>query len=256
MTRIKNDGHAAAVLQYFEHDGIPVVVFPEGRYPSVVDDDDGEDVPCVQVVLHWSSIAGEILYDGWRVAAAGCYVDGRQRRLDVTAGVCAATSSPYTAIDAAQDHLDAASAVLRSIDETYERAYARIREGTRYTEPFATREEYEAACTNLGVKALADVDCYGVRHGAFSFPEYEPDHVLAMGLARLRLRALDAEKPERVAEAIIVPAKQGQLWEPCKKCGHEPVYMPLNLCERCWPNRCPLRTPAPSKGAVGPSGLH
>lgn len=27
----------------------------------------------------------------------------------------------------------------------------------------------------------------------------------------------------------------GQLWEPCPRCGAEPVYMPLHLCESCWP---------------------
>ena len=29
--------------------------------------------------------------------------------------------------------------------------------------------------------------------------------------------------------------KQGQLWEPCERCGNEPSYMPLGLCNRCWP---------------------
>lgn len=30
-------------------------------------------------------------------------------------------------------------------------------------------------------------------------------------------------------------AKQGQLWEPCERCGAEPVYLPLHLCDKCWP---------------------
>lgn len=29
--------------------------------------------------------------------------------------------------------------------------------------------------------------------------------------------------------------KQGQLWEECPNCGSEPVYMPLGVCENCWP---------------------
>lgn len=29
--------------------------------------------------------------------------------------------------------------------------------------------------------------------------------------------------------------KTGQLWEPCPRCGREPVYMPLGLCDHCWP---------------------
>ena len=31
------------------------------------------------------------------------------------------------------------------------------------------------------------------------------------------------------------PKKTGQLWEPCPRCGNEPVYMPLQLCDQCWP---------------------
>lgn len=29
--------------------------------------------------------------------------------------------------------------------------------------------------------------------------------------------------------------KTGQLWEPCEKCGRKPSYMPLHLCDKCWP---------------------
>lgn len=29
--------------------------------------------------------------------------------------------------------------------------------------------------------------------------------------------------------------KEGQLWEECERCGREPCYMPLHLCDRCWP---------------------
>lgn len=32
------------------------------------------------------------------------------------------------------------------------------------------------------------------------------------------------------------PKKEGQLWEECERCGREPVYMPLHLCDRCWPS--------------------
>jgi len=35
------------------------------------------------------------------------------------------------------------------------------------------------------------------------------------------------------------PKKTGQLWEPCPKCGQEPVYMPLHLCDNCWPKTAP-----------------
>lgn len=41
-----------------------------------------------------------------------------------------------------------------------------------------------------------------------------------------------AERPPAIEEKVI--EKRGQLWEPCG-CGREPVYMPLHLCDRCWP---------------------
>lgn len=29
----------------------------------------------------------------------------------------------------------------------------------------------------------------------------------------------------------------GQIWgKNCERCGRDPVYMPLMLCEKCWPN--------------------
>lgn len=37
------------------------------------------------------------------------------------------------------------------------------------------------------------------------------------------------------AQATGGPRKTGQLWEECPRCGREPVYMPLHLCEHCWP---------------------
>jgi hypothetical protein len=29
--------------------------------------------------------------------------------------------------------------------------------------------------------------------------------------------------------------KQGQIWEECEQCGNQPVYLPLLLCDDCWP---------------------
>lgn len=37
------------------------------------------------------------------------------------------------------------------------------------------------------------------------------------------------------APARTGPKKTGQLWEECPQCGREPVYMPLHLCDECWP---------------------
>ena len=29
--------------------------------------------------------------------------------------------------------------------------------------------------------------------------------------------------------------KEGQIWQECLHCGAEPSYLPLELCESCWP---------------------
>jgi len=29
--------------------------------------------------------------------------------------------------------------------------------------------------------------------------------------------------------------KTGQIWENCERCGKDPVYMPLMICDSCWP---------------------
>lgn len=41
-------------------------------------------------------------------------------------------------------------------------------------------------------------------------------------------------QPTPPAEPAFTPM-QGQLWEPCEKCGEEPVYLPLHRCKKCWP---------------------
>jgi ribosomal protein S14 len=115
----------------------------------------------------------------------------------------------------------------------------------KYEKHFVSRTEYETACGAVNVGALSDDECqsYGVRYGDFRYPQYDPDHIVKMHLAYLRMCALDEaeEQEKRQAEAERQPAaahppsKTGQLWEPCEVCGREPVYMPLMLCDRCWP---------------------
>lgn len=41
-------------------------------------------------------------------------------------------------------------------------------------------------------------------------------------------------RPRRPARRFP-PEKEGQLWEECPHCGREPVWMPLMVCDRCWP---------------------
>lgn len=48
-------------------------------------------------------------------------------------------------------------------------------------------------------------------------------------------KATHVKCPEK--QASEGPKKTGQLWEPCPRCGQEPVYMPLGLCDDCWPTK-------------------
>ena len=45
------------------------------------------------------------------------------------------------------------------------------------------------------------------------------------------LKCPDGNHPQAAAG----PRKTGQLWEECPQCGREPIYMPLHLCDHCWP---------------------
>lgn len=42
-----------------------------------------------------------------------------------------------------------------------------------------------------------------------------------------------------------IPKPAGQLWEECRRCGEEPIYMPLDLCASCWPKKPKPVEPGP-----------
>lgn len=118
---------------------------------------------------------------------------------------------------------------------------------------FKERDAYEAACVSAGVEIFTDDRCRSL-NGCFTFPEYEPESVIKCKLAELRKKGMkekqqedwDAEQDRKWEEkerarregkpANETLKKEGQLWEPCKHCGHEPVYLPLFLCTQCWPS--------------------
>lgn len=61
---------------------------------------------------------------------------------------------------------------------------------------------------------------------------------------------------ESLMRAIAPPPPQwikpeGQLWEPCPRCGKEPVLMPLHLCAECYPE-APSPNPGRSSSEVKP----
>jgi hypothetical protein len=115
-----------------------------------------------------------------------------------------------------------------------------------------TRPEYETLCIQHGVTPISDHEFneYAMQYGDFGMSHYhtEPDnryHGVSMTLHQRRFFTIKRETKRQVGPIInaiiqVGPEpkiiKQGQLWEPCK-CGREPVYMPLHLCDKCWPKQ-------------------
>ena len=109
------------------------------------------------------------------------------------------------------------------------------------------REDYEARAVELDLEAYSDASLshgglhrYSVEFFSAAWPELAPQRVAALTLARRRMVALDDEE-ERQLQAQLQPQLQGverahgraQIWEPCPRCGQEPIYLPAGLCQRC-----------------------
>lgn len=246
MWSIKQDYHASGAIEVFETEGIPVLVVHGGRYPQAESDDgrSTRDVPHILISV-WGGTDNETrFFSGVSVSVMGTWHRGFRRAMkvfeDVVYGGSRREPTPDAWVALGKSKLDAAVNVLNEIDARYESAASMIERGYAYMGPM-TREEYEAACAACEVESLSDSEClsYGVEYGVFSYPEYEPEHIVKMHLAKCRnvgLRdeqaAVEQSRPMATPEK---PVPQGQLWEPCEQCGAEPVYMPLHLCARCWP---------------------
>jgi hypothetical protein len=113
-----------------------------------------------------------------------------------------------------------------------------------------SRDEYETLCLANNVTPEPDERLGGYRdsYGDFGMSHYHTDPKnrqigIASTLHQGRSFGLKQERKQQVgpiSEVIIQIGpepkikREGQLWEPCK-CGREPVYMPLHLCDKCWP---------------------
>lgn len=225
MIAIKQDYWKNGAIDAYMSGEIPVLIAKTGRYPvALIDDQSTDQCPHILIVM------GD---DGAAVYAVGRFSKNGYRQQILVA------SSP-DGVDAlvwAKEQVADAAKTLASLDDIYQEALEFSRRAHQYQYPL-TRADYEAACLTLGVTALSDreVDSYGVRYGDFRFPEYSSQHCASMWLARQRLTTIDQGKPVTPPVSPVgIPIKEGQLWEPCPKCGNEPVWMPLNVCERCWP---------------------
>lgn len=86
-----------------------------------------------------------------------------------------------------------------------------------------------------GVSRLVDL-------GISKHPDLKKRLDIALSNAKNYVRPDISTAPKNTVSANIKkthpvntgPQKTGQLWEPCH-CGREPIYMPLMLCDRCWP---------------------
>ncbi|MGV6474568.1 hypothetical protein [Azotobacter vinelandii] len=234
------------------HGAIPVLLSATGRYSEFVSSagETSNERPHVKVSLAEAMSHGAQGSDCWvdhvYVYAVGSLKNGRQQTLPVVAyQKCqpARTEEEILAlIDSLAPKIAEAISLCGRLDEVFQEAQRRTAVIGQLKDGCATREGYEAACATAGVDSMMDADIatsYGIAYGEFSFPEYSPEVVVQMALARHRKQALDAEAKLRLDDrapqlSAAMPVKAGQLWEPCR-CGREPVYMPLHLCDSCWP---------------------
>lgn len=111
-----------------------------------------------------------------------------------------------------------------------------------------SRDKYETMAKRLRVKAYPDEELgiYGDKYGNYSMYQYDkPENrkgAITAQLRQQRWMGIEKERHDEKKEKSSVHSTgqikpTGQLWEPCSKCGHEPSYMPLGLCKKCWPSQ-------------------
>lgn len=229
---------------------VPVFLVGSGSYPKFINEH-GElhsDLPHVEVSLASALSNGALFVTNYYITAVNGWRNGRQRAIRIASHVSCGRLTTEAEIQALLDSLSgeisAAVEQCHCMDATHEAAQQRLAILGDLTPQCATREGYERACEAAGVDALPDDEIrgsYGVTYGNFSFPEYQPDFIIKMALAAARQHAINEAAAVAPQQAIHchaanshAPAKAGQLWEQCR-CGQEPVYLPLHLCEKCWP---------------------
>lgn len=230
MWSIEKNYHASGVIELFEQDGVPVLVAQAGRYPDAVSDDgrSTKETPHVLISVH----------KGVAVYAIGEWHHSYRRQLKVFAIQDDACIDEMILVG--KSKIKDAICELQRMNEKYDEAAEIVTQALKYEKPFA-RDEYEVACVTCSVEPMSDADClgYGVKYGDFTFPEYTAKHIVKMHLAMRRMQWLMADEANnRALHVATLPEsklqKGGQLWEPCERCGAEPVYMPLHLCDKCW----------------------
>jgi len=98
-----------------------------------------------------------------------------------------------------------------------------------------SREDYEKLCLEYEWSPASDDELggYGDKYG--DWDRLSPCH--EKKLRQIRWYTVKEEQPEPPPVLIPrhIPRMEGQLWQECERCGREPSYLPLELCEQCWP---------------------
>ena len=106
------------------------------------------------------------------------------------------------------------------------------------------RAAYLAACAEHGVTPLDDHQTTQYMIGSYDLGTYfaTAESRQERGIPNtLHQRRGFAVRDEQSAAAAVeiptatVPIMSGELLETCTGCGAQPVHMPLQLCQRCWP---------------------
>lgn len=236
--------HAHAFIAAYLDRGIPVLIHETGHHPAALlpDDTSTRDEPHIPITTSGGTDRDGPFWDGVGVSAVGRFVGGFRRALKVYGRSDLQTRSRDRAplVAEGETQIPRAHVVLAGLDAAYGAAAARtacLKDWRRAL----TREEYERACAECGVRARHDDQCS--TWGSFSFPEYTPDQVVAAVLAQNRgayierqaRQAQEARSAEAMRRPRPAPPMEGQLWEGCERCDREPCYLPLMLCENCWP---------------------
>jgi hypothetical protein len=250
MWTIAQDRHAGGAISICEQGGVPILTAHVGTYPTAVADDgrSTRQVPHILISVQGGRINGVPFFNGVTVQAFSLVEpSGRQRHLTVFSDVNHGgrrDESMDAWISLGESKITDALSVVATIDAQYDAAALALEPAQAYRHPLS-RADYETACNVCGAEALTDDACqsYGVQYGVFTYPEYAVEHIVKMHLAAMRWRHIEADQKTARQSASAtqqsVPVRTGQLWEPCEQCGCEPVYMPLHLCDKCWP-KCPI----------------
>lgn len=237
---LTNPNKQKLYFDWFLYHDILVKVHTAGQYPILIRKDGTFDneVPHLEVILgHFTENKKEYYTD----VTVRIYSPKKNYQSVVMtvwkSGTQPKSISPDILVNLAKMQFSIAVDLLKNIKNQFKQAKARVKEARAFPTIFKTRAEYKSACNQVDVEALSDEICrsYGVQYGVYKFPDYSGEHCLTMKLARRRLRGIIADDKSNGFPPHDIPRQQKEVWEHCKICGREPTYLPLHLCEHCWP---------------------